>query len=330
MFDMINAPMASNLRWTLAGDRPAGLFEAGRQVAGKGRYRGLTFLEVEARTIINRVPYTRHFPFEYTINCYRGCSHACVYCFARPSHDYLGLGIGEDFDTKIVVKVNAVELTRAQTSPRIWAGHSIAMGTNTDPYQPAEGKYRLTRGVVEILAERANPFSILTKSPLVLRDRHLLADAARRADISVSFSVGTLDTDVWKRSEPGTPHPRRRLEAVAKLKELGITSGVLVAPLLPGISDSPRQVSQVMRACREAGADFAAPIRLHLRSGVKEHYMEWLAEEFPDLVGAYRELYRNRSYLPRSSGSRRRANPARRPGKAKAHESPSPRQGRLL
>ena len=322
--------MASNLRWTLAEDSPTGLFEQSRQVVGRGEYRGLTFLEVDSRTIINRVPYTRNFPFQYTINCYRGCSHACVYCFARPSHDYLGLGLGKDFDTKIVVKINAVELTRAQTAPRHWAGHPIAMGTNTDPYQPAEGKYRLTRGVVEVLAERANPFSILTKSPLVLRDRHLLADAARRADITVSFSVGTLDTEVWKRTEPGTPHPRRRMEAVAKLKELGIASGVLVAPLLPGISDSPRQVAEVMRACRDVGADFAAPIRLHLRPGVKEHYMEWLQEEFPDLVGTYRALYRNRSYLPRR-GARGANTAARRRRPAPPHPTPEKRgQGRLL
>ena len=323
--------MTSDLRWRLAGDGPSGLFEPCRQVVGKGKYRGLTFLEVEAKTIINRVPYTRYFPFEYTINCYRGCSHACVYCFARPSHDYLGLGIGEDFDRKIVVKINAAELASAQTAPRHWAGHSIAMGTNTDPYQPAEGKYRLTRGVVEVLTERANPFSILTKSPLVLRDRHLLAEAARRADISVSFSVGTLDTDVWKRSEPGTPHPRQRLEAVRRLKELGISSGVLVAPLLPGISDSPRQVAEVMRACRDSGADFAAPIRLHLRPGVKEHYLEWLEEEFPDLVGTYRELYRNRSYLPRRNRSRgRQANRTRRAPKPTSAAAERPLQGKLL
>ncbi len=322
--------MTSNLRWTLAGDRPAGLFEQCRQVVGRGRYQGLTFLEVEARTIINRVPYTRYFPFEYTINCYRGCSHACVYCFARPSHDYLGLGIGDDFDRKIVVKINAKALTRAQTEPRHWAGHSIAMGTNTDPYQPAEGKYRLTRGVVEVLAERANPFSLLTKSPLVLRDRHLLAEAARRADVTVSFSVGTLDTDVWKRSEPGTPHPRKRLEAVSRLKHLGIASGVLVAPLLPGISDSRRQVSEVMRACRDAGADFASPIRLHLRPGVKEHYMEWLSEEFPDLVGAYRALYRNRSYLPRRNPGHRRSNPARQGPRTRKLPSEQPGQARLI
>ncbi len=319
--------MASNLRWTLAQDKPTGLFEPNRQVVGRGRYRGLTFLEVDARTIINRVPYTRNFPFQYTINCYRGCSHACVYCFARSSHEYLGLSLGKDFDQKIVVKTNAVELTRAQTAPRCWAGHAIAMGTNTDPYQPAEGKYRLTRGVVEVLLERSNPFSILTKSPLVLRDRHLLAEAACRAEITVSFSVGTLQSEIWKKSEPGTPHPRQRLEAVRKLKELGIPSGVLVAPLLPGISDSPRQVAEVMRACRDVGADFAAPIRLHLRPGVKEHYMGWLQEEFPELVGTYLKLYGNRSYLARPR-SRRRSTASRR--KSPSGASVAETEGRLF
>ncbi len=322
---------ASNLRWTLTGDKPAGLFEQCRRVAGKGQYRGLTFLEVEAKSIINPIPDTTNMPFEYTINCYRGCSHACVYCFARSSHDYLGLNIAEDFDRKIVVKINAVELTKAQTEPRHWAGHPIAMGTNTDPYQPAEGKYRLTRGVVEVLTERANPFSVLTKSPLALRDRHLFAEAARRAEVTVSFSVGTLDTEVWRRTEPGTPHPRQRLEAVRKLKELGVPSGVLVAPLLPGISDSPQQIAQVMRACREVGADFAVPIRLHLRPGIKEHYMEWLRKDFPDLVGPYEKLYRNRSYLPRRARSpRRNSNPARQPLKPKTPASQSTHQGRLL
>ena len=322
---------ASNLRWTLAGDKPAGLFERSRRVAGKGQYRGLTFLEVEAKSIINPILYSKNMPFEYTINCYRGCSHACVYCFARSSHDYLGLNIAEDFDRKIVVKINAVELVRAQTEPRQWAGHPIAMGTNTDPYQPAEGKYRLTRGIVEVLTERANPFSVLTKSPLALRDRHLFAEAARRAEVTVSFSVGTLNTEVWRRTEPGTPHPRQRLEAVRKLKELGVPSGVLVAPLLPGISDSPQQVAQVMRACRDVGADFAVPIRLHLRPGIKEHYMGWLREDFPDLVGPYEKLYGNRSYLPRPARSpRRNSNPARQSSKPRTPVSENSCQGKLL
>src|SRR5690554_4742954 len=178
----------SELQWSAPAQ--GGLFELGRRVAGKGEYRGLTFHEVEAKSILNHVPSDR-FGFNWTINPYRGCSHACVYCFARPTHDYLGFGIGEDFDTQIVVKTNAVELARAETSPGRWAGELIAMGTNTDPYQPAEGKYRLTRGILEVLAERENPSTTLTKSPLVLHAPDATAEASRTAAVAVSYSTGT-------------------------------------------------------------------------------------------------------------------------------------------
>lgn len=300
----------SELRWTAPAE--GGLFELGRRVSGKGEYRGLTFHEIEAKSILNHVP-TDRFGFNWTINPYRGCSHACVYCFARPTHQYLNLSIGGDFDTQIVVKTNAAELARAETSPGRWAGELIALGTNTDPYQPAEGKYRLTRGVVEVLTERANPFSILTKSPLVLRDMDLFVEAARATEISVNFSIGTLDPEVWRQTEPGTPHPRRRIEAVAKLTAAGVPSSVLVAPLLPGLSDHPDQVAAVEKACREAGARSVSRIRLHLRPGVKEHYMSWLAATRPDLVDEYRRLYRNRSYLPGRSRRRRSPTPNPRP-----------------
>jgi DNA repair photolyase len=294
------------LRWTAPAE--GGLFELGRRVSGRGEYRGLSFHEIESKTILNRVP-GNGLPFNWTINPYRGCSHACSYCFARPTHEYLGFDMGKDFDSEIVVKVNAAELTRAETAPGRWAGEPIAMGTNTDPYQPAEGKYRLTRGVLEVLSERANPFSILTKSTLVLRDLDLFVEASRRADVTVSFSIGTLDPEVWRLTEPGTPHPMRRVEAVAKLAEAGVRAGVLMAPLLPGLSDHPDQVSAVEKACREAGAESVTPIRLHLRPGVKEHFMDWLDENRPDLVDWYQQLYRGRSYLkrrtaPRSSSSR--------------------------
>lgn len=285
----------SQLRWSAPAE--GGLFELSRRVAGKGEYRGLAFHEVEAKSILNRVT-GGAFPFEWTINPYRGCSHACVYCFARPTHEYLGLNPGCDFDSEIVVKTNAVELVRAETAPGRWAGDLVAMGTNTDPYQPAEGKYRLTRGVVGVLTERANPFSILTKSTLVLRDLDLFTEAARRTDVSVNFSIGTLDPEVWRQTEPGTPHPRRRVEAVAKLTDAGIPSSVLIAPILPGLSDRPEQVAEVERACREAGAESVSTIRLHLRPGVKEYFMGWLADNRPELVDQYEHLYLNRSYLP--------------------------------
>ena len=174
------------LRWRLADedhlDGQGALFDGDELVehhVGTGEFRGMEFLHVNARTIINEVPASSRMPFRYTINAYRGCSHACIYCFARPTHEYLGLDVGEDFERKIVVKVNAVERLRAELAGRRWAGHHIAMGTNTDPYQRCEGKYHLTRGVVEVLSEAPNPFSILTKSTLILRDLSLLAAAAR-------------------------------------------------------------------------------------------------------------------------------------------------------
>src|SRR5437588_527819 len=220
-------------------------------------------------------------------------------CFARPTHAYLDLDIGHDFDTKIVVKINAVERLRAELAPKRWGGHHIAMGTNTDPYQRAEGKYHLTRGIIEVLTERANPFSILTKSTLILRDLELLKAAAARADIHTNFSIGTLDEEVWKLTEPGTPHPRQRVEAVAKLNAAGVPCGVLVAPILPGLSDAPDQVAAVTDACRKAGATSVSVMHLHLRKGVKEHFMGWLAGARPDLVPEYERLYKGRSYLPK-------------------------------
>jgi len=207
------------------------------------------------------------------------------------------MGTGDDFDRRIVVKVNAVERVRAELAPARWAGDRIAMGTNTDPYQRCEGKYRLTQGIVRELAAAANPFSVLTKSTLILRDIDLLAEAATRADVRANFSIGTLDEDVWRATEPGTPHPLRRVEAVARLNQAGVPCGVLVAPVLPGLSDEPRQLEAVVKACVEAGAASISPLLLHLRPGVREHYLGWLAGARPDLLGRYRALY-PRSYAP--------------------------------
>jgi DNA repair photolyase len=222
-------------------------------------------------------------------------------CFARPSHTYLDLDADRDFETKIVVKVNAVSLLeRELRSPR-WSGDVIAMGTNTDPYQRPEGKYRLTRGVVEVLSDNANPFSILTKSTLVLRDLELLSEAARRTDVQVNFSIGTLDEAVWQTTEPGTPHPLRRVDAVKRLNAAGVPSGVLVAPVLPGLSDGPEQLDAVVRACVDAGARFISPVLLHLRPGVKEVFLSRLSQTHPHLLDGYRRRYRDRPYAPRSA-----------------------------
>ena len=221
-------------------------------------------------------------------------------CFARPTHEYLGMNAGGDFDRRIVVKVNAVERVRAEMAPGRWAGDHIAMGTNTDPYQRCEGKYRLTQGIVEVLTAAANPFSILTKSTLILRDLELLAAAARRTEVRTNFSIGTLDEEVWRMSEPGTPHPLRRIEAVARLNEAGVPCGVLVAPVLPGMSDAPEQLDAVVKACVEAGARSITPLLLHLRTGVREHYLEWLSSARPDLLERYAGLY-PRAYAPARS-----------------------------
>jgi DNA repair photolyase len=221
-------------------------------------------------------------------------------CFARPTHTYLDLDADRDFESRIVVKVNAVSRLRHELDPRRWAGDLIAMGTNTDPYQRAEGKYRLTRGIVEALAEHANPFSILTKSTLVLRDLELLAEAARRTDVRVNLSIGTLDEVVWRTTEPGTPHPAQRVRAVEQLNAAGVPTGVLVAPVLPELSDGAEQLEAVVRACVGAGARSISSVLLHLRPGVKEVFLGRLAESHPHLLPSYRRRYRDRAYAPKT------------------------------
>ncbi len=287
------------LRWALAENEAGGTLFADERVAerhvGKGAYAGMEFLHVNARTIVNTVPAESRMPFRHTINPYRGCSHACVYCFARPTHDYLGLGIGTDFERKIVVKVNAIERLRAELRAPAWGGDHIAMGTNTDPYQHAEGKYHLTRGIVETLSGARNPFSILTKSTLILRDAALLAAACERTEVAVSFSVGTLDRSVWSLTEPGTPPPDRRVEALRRLTAMGIPCGVLVAPVLPGLSDSEAQLTEVVEACAAAGAVSISGVALHLRGAVRAHYLDWLGAR-AELVRLHRERFRRGAY----------------------------------
>ena len=293
----------TSLRWDQADEaHPQGsLFEEPvfERRPGRGEFRGIEFLHVRAHRIINEVK-GAPFGFRYTINAYRGCSHACTYCFARPTHTYLDLDADRDFERRIVVKVNAVSRLRRELDPRRWAGELIAMGTNTDPYQRAEGKYRLTRGILEVLAEAGNPFSILTKSTLVLRDLALLAEAARHTTVRVDLSIGTLDEEVWRTTEPGTPHPRRRLRAVAALNEAGVPCGVFVAPVLPGLSDRPDQLAEVVAGAVDAGARSVSSVLLHLRPGVKEVFLDRLAGTHPHLLDDYRRRYRDRAYAPKA------------------------------
>src|ERR1700729_4274935 len=263
-------------------------------------FRGMTFYEVHAKSIINRVPASSRMAFQWTINPYRGCGHACVYCFARNTHTYLDLDAGHDFDSKVVVKVNAAELARRELAAPRWSGGHVAMGTNVDCYQRAEGRYQLMPGIIGALRDARNPFSILTKGTLILRDLDLLAEAAEVTDVGLNVSVGFVDKELSRLIEPGTPSPERRLEVCAALTERGLRCGVLMGPVLPFLTDSPAQLDATVRLAAEAGAAHVTPIVLHLRPGAREWFLQWLGENFPDLVEAYRDMYGRSAYAPKS------------------------------
>ncbi|GGW25691.1 MULTISPECIES: Rv2578c family radical SAM protein [Streptomyces] len=262
-------------------------------------FAGITFHEIRARTILNRVPGASRMPFEWTVNPYRGCTHACVYCFARKTHGYLDLDTGIGFDTQIVVKVNAPELLRRQLASPRWHGEHVAMGTNVDCYQRAEGRYRLMPGILTALRDRANPFSILTKGTLILRDLDLLKQSAEVTDVGVSVSVGFTDTELWRTVEPGTPAPQRRLDVVRTLTEHGIGCGVLMAPVIPFLGDQPAQLRATVRAIAASGATSVTPLVLHLRPGAREWFMAWLGAHHPHLVRRYERLYADGAYAPK-------------------------------
>jgi DNA repair photolyase len=221
-------------------------------------------------------------------------------CFARNTHTYLDMDYGEDFNTQIVVKVNAEERLRKELAAKKWKGEHIAMGTNVDPYQRAEGRYKLTRGIISALRDFSNPFSILTKGSLILRDLDLLQEAAEVADVGTNVSVGFVDKDMWRLLEPGTPSPLKRLEVCRTLNEGGISCGVLMAPIIPFLTDSPAQLRATVKAIAESGATHLSPIVLHLRTGAREWFMQWLAEHHPDLVPKYEQLYRRSAYAPKA------------------------------
>jgi DNA repair photolyase len=238
-------------------------------------------------------------------------------CFARPTHTYLDFNAGRDFEREIVVKVNAPELLRAELARRSWKREHVALGTNTDPYQWVEGRYKLMPAIWEALRDAANPCSILTKSPLLLRDLDVMKEIAARTSFSAAVSVPTLDEKAWRATEPHTPHPRARLEAVAELTRAGIPTGVLVAPLMPGINDSPEQVESILELATEAGASHITGIALHLRGEVRDVFFDWLRAHRPDLVPRYAELYKKGAYAPTEERRRLAAlidGPDRAPG----------------
>jgi len=263
-------------------------------------FRGMTFYEVHAKSIINRVPDASRVPFRWTINPYRGCSHSCSYCFARNTHTYLDMDAGHDFNTQIVVKVNAPELARRELASARWQGEHVAMGTNVDCYQRAEGRYQLMPGIIGALRDAANPFSILTKGTLILRDLDLLCEAAEVTDVGLNVSVGFVDKTISRSVEPGTPSPERRLGVCAAITGRGLACGVLMGPVLPFLTDSPAQLEATVRLAGEAGAAHVSPIVLHLRPGAREWFLRWLTETHPELVERYREFYVRGAYAPKA------------------------------
>jgi len=254
------------------------------------------FYEVRAKSMLNKVPKASQMSFSWTVNPFRGCTHACEFCFARPTHIYLGFNAREDFEREIVVKVNAPERLRADLAKPSWKREHVAIGTNTDPYQWVEGRYELMPGIWQALLEADTPCSVLTKSPLLLRDIEVMRRLAERVGFRANLSVPTLDEKTWRATEPRTPNPRARLEAVAELNRAGIPAGILIAPLMPGVNDSPEQVDELLEAATEAGATNIVPITLHLRGEVREIWFDWLRAQRPDLIERYERIYSRGAY----------------------------------
>lgn len=254
-------------------------------------FAGLVFHEVLAKSALNRVPGQSSMPFSWTINPYRGCSHACVYCFARGSHRYLDLDTGRDFDSQIVVKVNVAEVLGRELARPSWRRDTVALGTNTDPYQRAEGRYRLMPGVIEALARASTPLSILTKGTLLRRDLPVLAEAAKRAPVELAMSIAVRDHELQQSIEPGTPTTRARLATIAAARDAGFEPDVFLMPVLPHLTDSVAHLGPLLRDIRDAGARSVMYGPLHLRAHVKPWFFEWLEREHPELLPRYRALY---------------------------------------
>src|SRR3954468_8056619 len=261
-------------------------------------FPGLTFHEVRAKSALNAVPKGSAMPFAYTINTFRGCSHACVYCFARGTHEWLELDTGKDFDQQIVVKTNLVDVLRRELARPTWKREHVALGTNTDPYQRAEGRYRLMPGVIDALAGSGTPFSILTKGTLARRDIPLLRAAAQDVPLGLGVSMAIWDDALHASLEPGVPTPRARLELVRSLAEAGLPCGVFLAPVLPGLTDDEESLDAAIGAVARSGATGVTVLALHLRPGAREWSRGWLAREHPELVPRYQQLYRRGAYVP--------------------------------
>ncbi|MBV9314542.1 MAG: Rv2578c family radical SAM protein [Pseudonocardia sp.] len=262
-------------------------------------FAGMIFHEVEARSALNKVPSSSSMPFTWTINPYRGCGHACTYCFARHTHTYLDLDVGEDFNRQVVVKVNVARVLDRELRSAGWRSEPVSMGTNTDPYQRAEGRYRLMPGVIAALARSGTPFSVLTKGTLLGRDLPELVAASADVPVGLGVSLALADRNLQASLEPGTPSPAARLELVRRISDAGLRCGVMVAPVLPLLTDSEEALDALLAAIARAGASGATVLALHLRPGTREWFMAWLAREYPGLVERYQQLYSRGAYVDR-------------------------------
>jgi DNA repair photolyase len=254
------------------------------------------YREEPCKVALNRV---RGMGFKWSLNPYTGCVHRCTFCFVRAFELRADRPYDDRYGTSIRVKTNVAGVLRKELARRSWKRELVAFGTATDPYQPAEGRYRLTRACIVALSDARTPFSLLTRGPLIVRDVDVLQEAARRVDVTINFSVPTLDADVWRKTEPYTAPPQQRLRALRTLIDAGIKTGIGMAPILPGISDRPDQLAEVVRAARDAGAAFVWANTLYLRPGTREHFLACLARDFPEQAARYDELYARGAYLDR-------------------------------
>lgn len=261
-------------------------------------FEGITFHEVLCKSALNKVPAVSMLPFRFTVNAFRGCAHACRYCFARPTHEYLEFDSGADFDNQIVVKTNLVPVLSKELSRKSWNRETVALGTNTDPYQRAEGRYQLMPGVIAALADSGTPISILTKGTLLRRDLPLLAEAAQHVPVSLGISLAIGDEALHHEVEAGVPSPQARLSLITAAREAGFEPQVMVAPVLPFLTDTVEHLDDLLGRIAEAGAAGVTVFPLHLRGTTRGWFMSWVSQSHPELVGRYRELYRKGAYVP--------------------------------
>jgi len=295
LFDLHSSPTTRDVARLVKDGGVAALPDAVR------RGDAATYQEIRCRSALNRV---KGMPFfKWTLNPYRGCTHGCHYCFARRYQTQLELNSGDDFASVIFVKTNFVEVLRRELDKPSWVKEQIGFGTATDPYQPIEGSYKLSRGVLEALRDAATPVGIVTKGPLIVRDIDVLKDLSARAACRVHISVPTVDEDAWETLEPGVAHPMKRLRAVRQLVDAGIDCGVLMAPIVPGFSTQPARLERTVKAIADSGATSVGAMVMHMEGGTRDHFMSFLGREYPEMVTRYEQLYA-RKYVPKDYNAR--------------------------